>query len=443
MRSVMVTLLLLMILLYVFAIIMVQTMDDTEAKRELFPTVMESIYSLLIHGFFIDNLGLVLDSIGRQNPLVACVFMLIVFSAGWMVQNMLIGVLCEVVSNVGMEERANLKRQEVEEKLEFVFDKMNKKKTAEITKDVFMLVFEDDQIAQCFAEVGVDVIGLLDYIDFIFSAEDVDNDQEDISSVDGCWRYESTNGFDDGDHQVDAGVITIEGHRIKFDDNAEIWNIVRNKSEQHTFEISDEGGAFKYTAKASRTRSEEESQQSQKVADTVVEVRDELKLVGHDGSDQGCWVRLKEKTLSFTELVELVMQLRGDKEATVKDMVDMRKFLRSQIRDVSERRMAQIQKVQRTIRRSRYKLASQLGTLSEQVNRLRVESQGSESNVTPAPAEPEALSGQQGNIHARLGRVEQALSFARKELFALAHEIDDAPDETPDILQVQSCTDGA
>ncbi|CAK0865834.1 unnamed protein product, partial [Prorocentrum cordatum] len=128
--------------------------------------------------FFMDALGYLFEAlISGKHWTIALVFSLCVVAAGLAIQNMLIGVLCEVVSSVGIEERSNLKRQEVEEKLNVAVVRMGCT-DGMVTKENFMRIFDcsndEHSIAQLFGDVGVDLIGLLDFSDFIFHDELLD-----------------------------------------------------------------------------------------------------------------------------------------------------------------------------------------------------------------------------------------------------------------------------
>merc|ERR1719487_2866143 len=56
-RSVFFTLVLLVVIMYVYAIAFVQLADGTEVGEKWFPAVPESMYTLLLYGVFLDNIG--------------------------------------------------------------------------------------------------------------------------------------------------------------------------------------------------------------------------------------------------------------------------------------------------------------------------------------------------------------------------------------------------
>jgi len=167
------------------------------------------------------------DILKEGGVLIWAWFLVFVLAAALMVTNMLIGVLCEVVSLVAAKERERMDREMVEENLQKVMDILDEDKDQQVTKGEFLNMLKNahtspkrrEAVELLQNEVGVDVIGIVDFIDFIF---------------------DNTDSLGD----------------------------------------------------------------------------------------------LDSRQLTFTEFVELMMQLRGENKATVKDVVDMRKFMRAQVRGI-------------------------------------------------------------------------------------------------------------
>jgi voltage-gated sodium channel len=107
-RSVFFTMCLLVIGLYLFAIAMRQLTQGTDVGELFFYSVPASMYKLTIEGVFLDNLGYTVDTIAESSPFYAVIFLIFVVFAALMVMNMLIGVLCEVVSAVASTEREEM-----------------------------------------------------------------------------------------------------------------------------------------------------------------------------------------------------------------------------------------------------------------------------------------------------------------------------------------------
>merc|ERR1719193_538019 len=98
MRSVIFTLSLLAIVMYVFGIAFTQLVGDSVKDPEgnaLFATVHQSMHTLLLDGTLMDGTGTVVQVLAEQSPVYVIMFYLFILLAALTVMNMLIGVLCE------------------------------------------------------------------------------------------------------------------------------------------------------------------------------------------------------------------------------------------------------------------------------------------------------------------------------------------------------------
>eukprot|EP00445_Apocalathium_hangoei_P082382 CAMPEP_0204181354 /NCGR_PEP_ID=MMETSP0361-20130328/51827_1 /ASSEMBLY_ACC=CAM_ASM_000343 /TAXON_ID=268821 /ORGANISM="Scrippsiella Hangoei, Strain SHTV-5" /LENGTH=690 /DNA_ID=CAMNT_0051140921 /DNA_START=141 /DNA_END=2210 /DNA_ORIENTATION=- len=175
MRSVLFTLVLLFILIYVFSIAFVQLTADIpegEPLNLLFGNVPRAMHSLLIHGTILDGPGAVVVELGNNSYVLAFVFYIFILLAAFTILNMLIGVLCEVVSGVAAVEREKLTVAFVKFQLEKVMQQLDKSGDGEISKVEFSQILDNATATKALEEVGVDVVGLIDNIDFIFQGDD-------------------------------------------------------------------------------------------------------------------------------------------------------------------------------------------------------------------------------------------------------------------------------
>merc|ERR1740123_1249566 len=108
MRSVFFTLFLLVIIMYVFAIAFTQVCDETDIGQDKFKTVPQSMYTLLLYGTLLDDVGYLSNKLGKESFILTTMFFFFVLLAALTVMNMLIGVLCEVVSAVAATEREEM-----------------------------------------------------------------------------------------------------------------------------------------------------------------------------------------------------------------------------------------------------------------------------------------------------------------------------------------------
>merc|ERR1711904_211462 len=99
---------LLIFILYVFAIVVRQLSQGTEMGQQLFPTVWRSISVLIIEAALCDNVGDTMETIMQESRPTAFAYGCCIFLASLTVMNMLVGVLCEVVSAVAATEKEEL-----------------------------------------------------------------------------------------------------------------------------------------------------------------------------------------------------------------------------------------------------------------------------------------------------------------------------------------------
>merc|ERR1719420_563712 len=106
MKSVFYVMCLLLILTYVFAIAFTQLSADNDVlKAHFFGNVAHSMYSLLIYATFCDNMTYFMDTILEEKLYLLFLALIFIALASLTVLNMLVGVLCEVVSAVAETER--------------------------------------------------------------------------------------------------------------------------------------------------------------------------------------------------------------------------------------------------------------------------------------------------------------------------------------------------
>jgi CRP-like cAMP-binding protein len=170
MRTVFFILLLLVGIIYVFGIAFVQLMrDDTDAGMQYFPTVPRAMNSLLLDGVLPDQAQIITD-VGNEHPVFYVIICLYILLASMTVMNMLVGVLCEVVSVVSSVEKESLLVNYVKGTLLHMLQTSGLDADGDhlIAKHEFEALLENPIAAKALSEVGVDVIGLVDFTDFIF-----------------------------------------------------------------------------------------------------------------------------------------------------------------------------------------------------------------------------------------------------------------------------------
>jgi len=171
-RCVMYTLVLLMCLIYVFALAFVGLVKGTALEESIFSSVSSSVGFLLLTGTIPDLVDIIRKDIGGVHIVYAILFFFFILLSTVLVMNMLIGVLVNVVSVVALVEREKMDVLFVKSYVSQILDSRKMEKAGFINKAEFELLVQTPGLIKVLQKVGVDVVGLVDYIDFIFR-EDV------------------------------------------------------------------------------------------------------------------------------------------------------------------------------------------------------------------------------------------------------------------------------
>jgi len=175
MRSVFFTLVLLVIIMYIFAIIFVQATSDYEVGKLFFKSVPAAMKTLLLNGTFLENIPECYYACTRDSELFGFLLLMYVLIASLTVMNMLVGVLVEVVSVVATVEKEGLVTSFVKNYLQnlWVSAGLDLNGDDMINKDEFMILLQNPDATKLLDSVGVDVVGLVDFADYIFRGDDL------------------------------------------------------------------------------------------------------------------------------------------------------------------------------------------------------------------------------------------------------------------------------
>jgi hypothetical protein len=118
-------------------------------------------------------------------------FMQSLLAAGWMyyaiylafllvavltLMNMLIGILCDVVSEAAEDSKEELLMKEVKSEVTRLANELDMDGDGGISKDEFDLIVKDTKMCQSFCALGVDVVGIANFGKFIYNQADGDED---------------------------------------------------------------------------------------------------------------------------------------------------------------------------------------------------------------------------------------------------------------------------
>jgi len=172
MRSVSFTLGLLFVMLYIFAIAFVQLCDGSECQV-FFPDVPSAMHELLLNAALMDGLANLVLPLKEQSLILLLVLYAFIFLSALTIMNMLIGVICEVVSAVAATERESLSLAFVREKMQELLEESGADEDNDhmISKEEFTRLIVNPKAIAILEDVGVDVMGLVDVQDTLFEGE--------------------------------------------------------------------------------------------------------------------------------------------------------------------------------------------------------------------------------------------------------------------------------
>merc|ERR1711865_713055 len=114
------------------------------------------MYTLLVYGVLLDSVGVLTRALSSEKVL-SLMFLAFILIAALTVMNMLVGVLCEVVSAVAATEQEEMLVNYVNAKLSEVMALLDSDGGGSISKVEFLQILENDDAIKCLSDVGVDV----------------------------------------------------------------------------------------------------------------------------------------------------------------------------------------------------------------------------------------------------------------------------------------------
>jgi hypothetical protein len=140
------------------------------------------MWFLLVHGSFMDSLCASVEAIFSGDPALAVLFMAFLILSNLMVLNMLIGLICEVASEVAELEKRSLEEQLLKLDLAEFFDFFDINGDNLITGDEFDLFLGNPDVKQTLKLRGVDVDSLQNLKEGLFE-DDSQISQDELVRV--------------------------------------------------------------------------------------------------------------------------------------------------------------------------------------------------------------------------------------------------------------------
>jgi len=180
-RSVFFTLVLLVLLLYIFGIIF-----RSEAKgssvEDLFPSVTESMWVLLVHGTFLDAVADVITAVRQKgDAFMTVVLLLFILLSSFTVLNMLIGILCGVITRIKEAEDRQSEDTYLRNNLLDILECYDRNLDKKLGREEFDLLMENPEVRDSLKKFGTDVKGLKTLRDVLFENATVRSGSEQLS----------------------------------------------------------------------------------------------------------------------------------------------------------------------------------------------------------------------------------------------------------------------
>jgi len=171
MRSVIVMMGFLFFTIFVFGIVFAELFEDIDAFKESFGSVSKSMYTLMSQVLCGPDTDF-LDSVFAVSVMHYAVYLIFLFIATFTLLNMLIGVLCDVISNVRQAELDNIHVQHLDYEINQLVQSMDMDNDGSISKDEWEKVMHTKEAVIALDAVGVDVASLSGLQEFIFKDTD-------------------------------------------------------------------------------------------------------------------------------------------------------------------------------------------------------------------------------------------------------------------------------
>lgn len=166
------TFVMLTLLVYVCAIVMHSILQDELDLSKYWATLPDALWTLIIHGVFLDNVSVVMRSLLDGGHTVAVMFFsLFVLVSAAVVMNMLLGIVLEAVRQVSLAEKENDARAKVRNRLLRRLREVDMDGRGEINKEQLLVILADAEVAALLKELEVDIPHLLEVQDMLFEGD--------------------------------------------------------------------------------------------------------------------------------------------------------------------------------------------------------------------------------------------------------------------------------
>mmetsp|Transcript_342 Transcript_342/g.907 ORF Transcript_342/g.907 Transcript_342/m.907 type:complete len:575 (+) Transcript_342:32-1756(+) len=166
-RSVLTTLLLLVLLTYTFAVAMTQLLQNKDIGNGRFDNVPQATYFLLLQTLCGFDLHFMLDMV-NADPVSFAVLLGYELIGSLTLMNMLTGVMVDVVGTTAQLEQEEQSLKTLKRDIADVVSLTDENKDQTVTSVEFTHMIQNPEAVKKLYEGGVNVVALIDYADFVF-----------------------------------------------------------------------------------------------------------------------------------------------------------------------------------------------------------------------------------------------------------------------------------
>eukprot|EP00930_Biecheleria_cincta_P040123 TRINITY_DN27520_c0_g1_i1.p1 TRINITY_DN27520_c0_g1~~TRINITY_DN27520_c0_g1_i1.p1 ORF type:complete len:555 (+),score=124.68 TRINITY_DN27520_c0_g1_i1:107-1771(+) len=154
-------------------------MDDEDPKKVIwtsFGDMGKSMLTLLVQGTILDDVTAASDAIRMQDNYewMEAVFILYILLNSFMMLNMLVGILVEVVGSTKEAESERIARANARDAIMTIFKQMDSDGSGKITQEEFKGMKKDEDIMEAFSELGIKAKQFDMYGHLLFGNKDKD-----------------------------------------------------------------------------------------------------------------------------------------------------------------------------------------------------------------------------------------------------------------------------
>jgi len=190
-RAVSWTAVLLVLMIYAWAILFTNEYHegkdaDSDARAvELFGTMGKSMLNLLIMGSILDDITFCTDGIRQSNQMIMLVlFLIFVVIASFMMMNMLVGILAEVVGASAEGEAAKLQNAQIAEAISDIVETLDVDDSGSISREEYNKMCKDPSVTEALGALEINDSHFSDYAQLLFEDTENGDEEEKVYSED-------------------------------------------------------------------------------------------------------------------------------------------------------------------------------------------------------------------------------------------------------------------